>query len=136
MPDLEDLVHNMEINNVVTSKDDINSWIEKQYRDSRGFEIRTFSFILLSTTIKQQSEHWTSITHGYIGDVVTMTHQFILKALEIACPDDWVRCNLMSVLMDKLLGQYRNVIDKVKFLLYVEWSGIPMTLNHYLNSNL
>lgn len=136
MPDLEDLVHNMEINDVVTPKDDINSWIEKQYRDSRGFEIGTFSFTLLSTTMKQQSEHWTSITHGYIGDVVTMTHQFILKALEIACPDDRVRCNLMSVLMDKLLGRYRNAIDKVKFLLYVERSGTPMTLNHYLNSNL
>ncbi|KAF3407828.1 Interferon-induced GTP-binding protein Mx2 [Talaromyces pinophilus] len=136
MPDLEDLVHDMEINDVVTPKSRINSWIERQYRDSRGFEIGTFSFTLLSTTMKQQSEHWTSITHGYINDVVTMTHQFILKALEIACPDDRVRCNLMSILMDKLLGRYRNAIDKVKFLLYVERSSTPMTLNRYLNSNL
>lgn len=136
MPDLEDLVHNMEINDVVRPKNRINSWIERQYRDSRGFEIGTFSFTLLSTTMKQQSEHWTSITHGYISDVVTMTHKFILKALEIACPDGRVRRNLMSILMDKLLSRYRNTVDKVKFLLYVERSGTPMALNHYLNSNL
>lgn len=136
VPDLEDLFHNMEMNEVKTPRDHIRSWIDKQYRDSRGFEIGTFNFTLLSTTMKQQSDHWISITHGYISDVVTMTHKFIVKALEIACPDDRVRCNLMSILMDKLLGRYKSAIDKVNFLLHVERSGTPMTLNHYLNSNL
>lgn len=113
MSELEDLVYNMEINDVLKPKTQIRPWIEKQYRNSRGFEIGTFSFTLLSTTMKQQSDHWTSIARGYISDVVTMTHKFISKALDIVCPDDRVRRDLMSALMDRLLSRYKNAIDKV-----------------------
>ncbi|KAE8549699.1 hypothetical protein EYB25_008223 [Talaromyces marneffei] len=136
VPDLEDLLHNMEIHDVITPRTQIRSWIENQYRNSRGFEIGTLNVTLISTTMKQQSDHWTSIAHGYISDVVTMTHRFILTALDIACPDDRVRRNLMSVLMERLLDRYKNAIDKVNFLLNVERSGTPLTLNHYLNSNI
>jgi hypothetical protein len=135
-PDLRDLVHNMETDKVDAPESHIHSWIEKQYRESRGFEIGTFSSTLLAMTMKQQSDKWPSIAHGYISDVVTMTHRFILKALDTACPDGRVRRNLISVLMDRILGRYEDAITKVNYLLSVERSGTPMTLNHYLNSNL
>ncbi|KAH8690854.1 P-loop containing nucleoside triphosphate hydrolase protein [Talaromyces proteolyticus] len=137
LPDLEDIVlepGDGEVCEPLSS--DIYIWIERQYRRSRGFEIGTFNPTLLSTIMKQQSDKWTSISHGYISDVITMVHQFILKVLGLACPDTRVCQNLLSILMDKLLERYKQSIDKVRFLLDVERSGTPMTQNHYLNDTL
>ncbi|KAJ9269487.1 hypothetical protein DTO212C5_4338 [Paecilomyces variotii] len=137
LPDLEDILHLEEGGSLCKPRgDDIYAWIEKQYRSSRGFEIGTFNCTLLSTVMKQQSRKWKSIAYGYISDIIIMTHTFTLKALSLACPDVRVCQNLLSVLMDQLVERYTSAIDKVKFLLFVERSGTPMTLNHYLNDNL
>ncbi|KAJ9306751.1 hypothetical protein DTO217A2_3738 [Paecilomyces variotii] len=137
LPDLEDILHLEEGGSLGRPRgDDIYAWIEKQYRSSRGFEIGTFNCTLLSTVMKQQSRKWKSIAYGYISDIIIMTHTFTLKALSLACPDVRVCQNLLSVLMDQLVERYTSAIDKVKFLLFVERSGTPMTLNHYLNDNL
>ncbi|CRG85853.1 Interferon-induced GTP-binding protein Mx [Talaromyces islandicus] len=134
---LEDVLDGLEDEAVkLPLKGKIYPWIEKQYHSSRGFEIGTFNSTLLSIVMKQQSTKWTTITHGYIDDMITMTHGFILKALKLACPDTRVRQNLMAFLLDRLLDRYKEAINKVKFLLLVERSGTPMTLNHYLNDNL
>lgn len=135
--DLEDILPLEEGGSLCRPQDDeIYGWIEKQYRSSRGFEIGTFNCTLLSTIIKQQSRKWKSIAYGYISDIITITHRFTLKALSLACPDERVCQNLLSVLMDQLVERYASAIDKVNFLLFVERSGTPMTLNHYLNNNL
>ncbi|KAH8430985.1 uncharacterized protein LDX57_008647 [Aspergillus melleus] len=68
-------------------RNDIRSWIERQYRTSRGFEIGTFNSALLPTIMKKQSTKWTPIATGYIGDIITMVHGFILRALNLACAD-------------------------------------------------
>lgn len=137
LPDLEDILHLEEGGSLCKPRgDDIYAWIEKQYRSSRGFEIGTFNCTLLSTVMKQQSRKWKSIAYGYISDIIIMTHTFTLKALSLACPDVRVCQNLLSVLMDQLVERYTSAIDKVKFLLFVERSGTPMALNHYLNDNL
>lgn len=137
LPDLEDILHLEEGGSLCRPRgDDIYAWIEKQYRSSRGFEIGIFNCTLLSTVMKQQSRKWKSIAYGYISDIIIMTHTFTLKVLSLACPDVRVCQNLLSVLMDQLVERYTSAIDKVKFLLFVERSGTPMTLNHYLNDNL
>ncbi|EED22526.1 dynamin, putative [Talaromyces stipitatus ATCC 10500] len=93
MPDLEVLVHSMETDRVVTPRSHIHSWIEKQYRDSRGFEIGTFSSTLLATTMKQQSDKWTSIARAYIRYhlcPVTMSHRACHHGI-LDCPCVWFR---------------------------------------------
>lgn len=114
----------------------ICSWIEKQYRGSRGFEIGTFNSVLLSTLMKKQSSKWTSLSHGYISDVTVYVHFYIVSALHLACPDARVCNSLLSILMDQLLERYKKAVDQVTFLLSVERSGTPTTLNHYLNDSL
>ena len=135
MPDLEEiLADSTEISQPLQG--DIRSWIEKQYRASRGFEIGTFNFALLSDIMKRQSCKWTDLAHGYVSDVIIMVHGFICKALSLACLDTRVCQSLQSVLMDRLLGRYQRAVDEVTFLLYVERTGTPMTLNHHLNDTL
>lgn len=135
LPDLEEILREpVEVPQPLN--EDIQAWIQKQYRSSRGFEIGTFNFTLLSTLMKKQSMKWISFAHGYISDVITMVHGFILKALKSVCHDDRVCRNLLSVMMDSLLEKYKKAMEKVDFLLDIERTGTPMTLNHYLNDNL
>lgn len=115
---------------------DISSWIGDEYRQSRGFEIGTFNHVLLSSLMKKQSLKWISLANGYIGDIITIVHGYITNGLRQVCTDRKVSENLLSFLMDKLVERYQSAIDEVEFLLFIERSITPMTLNHYLNDNL
>jgi hypothetical protein len=86
--------------------------------------------------MKKQSLKWISLANGYIGDIITIVHDYITKGLRQVCTDGKVSENLLSFLKDKLLERYQSAIDDVGFLLSVERSITPMTLNHYLNDNL
>ncbi|BCR99808.1 uncharacterized protein AKAW2_50150A [Aspergillus luchuensis] len=114
----------------------IHSWIEELYRASRGFEIGTFNGTLLSTMMKSQSTKWVALAKGYISDIIIMVHEFIARALNRACPDARLCHNVQLFLMDRLLETYQKGIAKVDFLLFVERTGTPTTLNHYLNDTL
>lgn len=87
-------------------------------------------------TMKSQSSKWEPIAVGYIKDVIGMAHTFIRHLLRLVCPDHRARESLMSVLMDDLLIKYKASLDHVRFLLHVERTGTPATLNHYLADNL
>ena len=76
------------------------------------------------------------IAIGYIKDVISMAHTFIRDLLRIVCLDLRVREALMAVLMDELLVKYKAALDHVHFLLHVERTGTPATLNHYFTDNL
>lgn len=135
LPELEDILYDQET--VPRSSDeDILSWIEKLYRNSRGFEIGTFDSSFLPTIMKRQTTKWTSFALGYISDVIVTVHNFIVRVLKSVCPDDRVRRNLLSVFMDDLVNKYKKAVEGVEFLLHVERTGTLMTLNHYLNDNL
>ncbi|CAG8945706.1 unnamed protein product [Penicillium salamii] len=115
---------------------DICSWIGDEYRQSRGFEIGTFNHVLLSSLMKKQSLKWISLANGYIGDIITIVHGYITNGLRQICTDRKVSEKLLSFLMGKLRERYQSAIDEVEFLLFIERSITPMTLNHYLNDNL
>lgn len=105
-------------------------------RESRGFEIGTFNSAILSSVLKKQSTKWPSLAEGYICDIVSIVHIFTTKALNIACGDQRLGQNILSFLMDDLIEKYRQALSMTDFLLRIERDGTPMTLNHYLNSNL
>ncbi|KAJ5772460.1 hypothetical protein N7520_002989 [Penicillium odoratum] len=114
----------------------ILSWNERLYQESRGFEIGTFNASILSSVLRKQSAKWPLIAEGYICDIVSIVHSFTSKALEISCGDPKVAQNIMSSLMDDLFQRYRKAISMTEFLLVIERERTPMTMNHYLNSNL
>jgi hypothetical protein len=127
--ELEDILYNNE-KLFEPSGNGILTWIEGTYRTARGFEIGTFSSTLLSTIMKKQSAKWTGIALGYISDIIVVVHNFIVKVLESVCPDDRVRSNLLSLLMDELVSKYKKALEHVKFLLSVERVGTLMTFDH------
>lgn len=134
LPELDDFLHGQETMDL--PKRGILAWIDASYCDSRGFEIGTFSASLLAVLMKKQSEKWKGFALGYISDAITIVHKFISEVLEIVCADPQVHQNLMSFLMDDLVGRYKNAIEQANFLLSVEMNGFPRTLNHYLSDNL
>ncbi|KAL4912669.1 P-loop containing nucleoside triphosphate hydrolase protein [Aspergillus aurantiobrunneus] len=117
-------------------KGKIEPWIKSLYLSSRGFEIGTVSPTLLSAIMKTQSSNWPAIAHDYIADVITMVHKFVLRALELACPEPKVRTRLLTVTMDNLLAKYSRALEQVDFLLRIERTGRPNTLNKRLAENL
>jgi len=106
------------------------------YRNARGFEIGTLNSSLLAVTMKRQAVKWRSLALGYMADVATMVHTFVVDLLFVVCPLERVRSGIMSLLIDGLVDQYKSVIAHVEFIVEVELNGTPATLNHYFNDNL
>ena len=116
--------------------EDILKWLDDVYKGSRGFELGVFDSSILATTMKTQSAKWEPIALGYIADIVSMVHVFIEDLLRLVCPDDHIRAEITSKLIEKLTVKYNGAIDHVRFLLGIERAGTPATLNHYFNDNL
>jgi hypothetical protein len=134
-PELEEVLpEQIPVNYPVKGK--IEPWIKSLYLSSRGFEIGTVSPTLLPAIMKTQSSNWPAIAHDYIADVITMVHKFVLRALELACPEPKVRTRLLTVTMDDLLAKYSRALEQVDFLLRIERTGRPNTLNKRLAENL
>lgn len=132
--EVEEILHIQESLSVANGKS-MALWLCEVYKSSRGFELGTFDSSILGTTMKAQSVKWTAIALGYISDVVTIVHRFIHQALDAICPEQFVKSELFSVLIDGLFERYDRAINQVRFLLDIERTGTPMTLNHY-NDNL
>ncbi|KAK4690543.1 hypothetical protein P7C71_g6269, partial [Lecanoromycetidae sp. Uapishka_2] len=111
-------------------------WLEKVYRTYRGFELGTFDASLLPIILKKQSSKWDDLALGYISDIVSLVHDFIVTLLSAMCEDQRVRNGPTSVLMDGLIERYTNSIKHGKFILHVERVGTPLTTNHYFADNL
>lgn len=114
----------------------IKNWLLAVFQDNRGFELGTFNASILATAMKKQCSKWTDISMGFVSDVIVMVHRFIDSALASICHDRNVREALMGKLSHELIQRYQKAIDSTKFLLQVESSDTPMTLNHYFNDNL
>ena len=114
----------------------IKQWLEEVYKSSRGFELGTFDPSLLPVIWRKQSANWEALALGYVEDIVSLVHSFTLDLLANICKDPRARQGLHSVLLDPLTDRYKKSIDHAKFLLTVERSGTPMTMNHYFADNL
>jgi hypothetical protein len=134
-PDIEDLTHE---NALVTtpSGDDIVDWIDRLYRDSRGFELSTFDATILGVILKEQAANWSHFAHGYISDMIALVHNFIVEVLQEIAPSRRVSDGIKSLLLDDLTRMYRDAIEHTQFLLDIELHGTPATYNHYFNKNL
>ena len=116
--------------------DGIHAWLRQVFQGNRGFELGTFNPSILGTTMRKQCSKWCDVSLGFVGDVITLVHRFVETALDATCPDQAVRQCLGSKLSEELLARYQTAIARSKFLLEVEHSDIPITMNHYFNDNL
>ena len=133
--DLEDIAQESSLIPLPRSSG-IKQWLEEVYKSSRGFELGTFDASLLPTIWRKQSANWESLALGYVEDIVSLVHSFTVDLLAKICKDPRARQALHLVLLDHLIERYRKSIDHTKFLLTVERSGTPMTMNHYFADNL
>ncbi|OQN95383.1 hypothetical protein B0A48_18618 [Cryoendolithus antarcticus] len=114
----------------------IRDWILQIFQNNRGFELGTFNASLLATCMKRQSSKWTDVGMGFVSDVIIMVHNYVETALASICNDPTVCNSLMDKLSDELIKRYQRAITNIQFLLDVEKSDTPLTLNHYFNENL
>lgn len=134
-PDINDLLpENFTI--AAPASQGILQWLKRVYTSSRGFELGTFDPSLLTATMHGQSQKWEHLARGYISDIIALAHSFVAKTLRILCLDDRTWCGLVSVLKEHLVKKYQDALDMTEFILQVERSRTPMTLNHYFNDNL
>jgi hypothetical protein len=135
-PELLDILHASPDEPFPTPEEGIVEWIRKQYGRSRGFELGTFDASIVPILWKQQSAKWDEYALGYISDIISLVHDFLLELLSAVCLDNRVREGLLSVLMEPITDRYRKAVDHVKFILEVERAGTPLTQNHYFNDSL
>lgn len=136
--------HHVELDEVTVENETITKeigvdtlgWLTKVYTTSRGFELGTFDNSLIAMTMKTQSSKWELLALGYISDVISLAHAFIIDLLQLICVDTRVRDGLLAILMDSLMIKYQGALDNVHFLLHVERMGRPTTLNRCFHENL
>lgn len=116
--------------------DDIFDWIERKYKESRGFELGTFNPSILSTLFQDQTSKWAGLTEGYISDAISSVHKFIDALLSALCSDEQVKLNLWTFMLDELIGRYKKTMEHVKFVVRTEREGTLLTLNNNFNKNL
>jgi ribosomal protein L20A (L18A) len=92
---------------------------------------------MLWTVFKQQSEKWVPLALSHVSQIIALLHDFIFRLLDGICQDRQIRDQLWEVLLaERLIDVYRKAMDQTRFLLELERSTIPSTLNHYFNSTL
>jgi hypothetical protein len=109
--------------------DPILVWLKQIYDTSRGLELGTFNPSLLDGALKCQARKWHQLALGYVSDIVTLVHNFVMKVIESKSPSSRVWDGILTLLQSRLLEAYERAIDHTKFLLTVELNGTPATYN-------
>ncbi|KAF4344997.1 interferon-induced gtp-binding mx [Fusarium beomiforme] len=118
------------------SDEDILSYIENEYLTSRGYEIGTFNSELLPTTFKEQCKKWRPMARAHVSNAILVVHHFIRTVLDFCCPDESIRTELWSFLLEDLQERYRRAVRHVEFLLEVEFEGKSITYDPEFNESL
>ncbi|GIZ42843.1 hypothetical protein CKM354_000609600 [Cercospora kikuchii] len=135
LDDLEDILYTKQSLSPPL-RDRIEEWLLKVFQANRGFEMGTFNASILATVMKKQCSKWDDISLGLLSDAIVIVHRFISSALASICDDGNVRNALANNLSDQLHERYGFAMRCLGFLLQVEKSNTPLTLNHYFNDNL
>ena len=92
----------------------IFTWLGDVYKGSRGFELGSFDATIIENIWKKQSVNWTDLALGYISDIVSLVHSFIVTLLRACCIDEQVASGLLSVLIKDMLARYDIAVGHVK----------------------
>ncbi|KAJ4326279.1 hypothetical protein N0V84_003145 [Fusarium piperis] len=117
-------------------EDDILTFIEKEYRSSRGYELGTFGGEMLPTNFKEQSKKWSPMARAHVSNAILIVHHFIRSVLGACCLDDSIRDELWNFLIDDLQERYRRAVNHTEFLLEVEFEGKSITYSPAFDKKL
>ncbi|KAK1473995.1 interferon-induced GTP-binding protein Mx1 [Colletotrichum cuscutae] len=114
------------------------SRIEFLFHRSRTAEIGSFPGSLLAQAFKEQTQRWAPLVLKHVSQVIVVIHKFIRMTLRRKCEGDSNTFEMLHnhLLLPKLRAAYQRALDHAQFLLEVELSGQPYTMNHYFDSNL
>ncbi|KAK1635079.1 interferon-induced GTP-binding protein Mx1 [Colletotrichum phormii] len=134
---VSDMLEHMDFQCPKPLDDSLLSRIEALFHRSRTAEIGSFPGSLLAQAFKEQTQKWEPLVLKYVSQAIVIVQEFILRTLRLKCTDR----NTFEMLHDHLLlpklrAAYQRALDHAHFLLEVELSGQPYTMNHYFNSNL
>jgi hypothetical protein len=133
--DLMDILHPQEsLNYPLHGK--TNEWLLQVFKNNQGFELGTFDASILATVMRKQASKWSDMSLGFVSDAIVLVHHFITSALLSICDDPNIRSALAGTLSDELNRRYQKAMTCAEFLLKVEKSNTPMTMDHYFNDNL
>ncbi|KXH32597.1 interferon-induced GTP-binding protein Mx1 [Colletotrichum nymphaeae SA-01] len=112
--------------------------IEFLFHRSRTAEIGSFPGSLLAQAFKEQTQRWAPLVLKHVSQVIVVIHKFIRITLQRKCEGDSNTFEMLHnhLLLPKLRAAYQRALDHAQFLLEVELSGQPYTMNHYFDSNL
>ena len=128
LPDVEEISE--------SDNDSIMTWIKKVFESSRGFVLGTFEPAILPLLFKDQTLRWRDLAMTYMNSVIFHVHKFCKKLLSSLCPDDRVRRNLWSLLVEELISVYRRTVAHLGLILDTERLGNLTTLNFYFTENM
>ncbi|RSM14221.1 hypothetical protein CEP52_001417 [Fusarium oligoseptatum] len=117
-------------------EDDILTFIEREYRSSRGYELGTFGGEMLPTNFKEQSKKWSPMARAHVSNAILIVHHFIRSVLDACCLDDTIRDELWNFIVDDLQERYRRAVEHTEFLLEVEFEGKSITYSPAFNKKL
>lgn len=76
------------------------------------------------------------MARAHVSNAILIVHHFITTVLEFCCPDDSIRTELWSFLLEDLQERYRRAVKHVEFLLEVEFEGKSITYDPEFNESL
>jgi hypothetical protein len=87
---------------------------------------------LFDALFREQAKKWGSIVHGHMGAMIVTVHGFVRKLVEVVAGDPRIRKEIWgTILLDKLLEQYRRAIRHADFLIDVELNSLPMAVEPF-----
>ena len=115
---------------------DAKTWIEKEYRATRGYNIEVLNANILPLLWRRQSQNWLELTKEVTDEVIFLVHRYIHHLLESLCDDRRTMEELRNFLMDDILEKYKIALSQIELLIKIERHGSPITKNHYFADTL
>lgn len=93
---------------------------------------------MLAQAFKEQTQRWEPLVLKHVSQVIVVIHTFIRLTLQHKWEGDSNTFEMLHnhLLLPKLRAAYQRALDHAQFLLEVELSGQPYTMNHYFDINL
>ncbi|KFX93332.1 hypothetical protein O988_06868 [Pseudogymnoascus sp. VKM F-3808] len=115
----------------------IDNWILKQYRQSRGAELPgTVNPVVLESLFRQQSARWGPLAEQHVVNVEEIVCNFNQALLESLVSEDVLRANIEARNLTFYNAAHDAAIVQLRQIIADERSGILQTINHYFADTL
>lgn len=110
-------------------------WLGGIYDNNCGLGPATCDSNVLAMAWEEQTVKWEKIALGYVSDVVTMVHAFMIDLLDEVVPDQRIRKKLVHFLTKEAQIKYRASLEQTKTLLEIARGDVWLLQNDYFATN-